>query len=374
MLKKTTLLLESIFIDKESTYIGHSKNLIMAYTAIPLESKTQINKAGKILCESDPTTWEYIEAQELANRWRSCHAYPINTFQSTLRTKLRHFSGSPIVAQRLKRMPTMIDKLKRHPNMKLTTMQDIAGVRGIVDTIDDVNKIVGLYVDNKNFRHELVERYDYINNPRDADGYRSVHLVYKYSNSFYPDFNGLRIEMQLRTKLQHIWATAVETMGTFIGQALKTRQGDAKWLDFFALVSAGFSHMEHTPSIQRFSHLSKSDIYAEIARQEHELGVLDKMKNFSYVVKSLNSEKGHSFHLITIDYKESLISVKSFNRDSYQDAINEYNNAESNMPERVDIALVSAGKIDTLKKAYPNLFLDLTEFADILHRIINNDN
>ena len=85
-------------------------------------------------------------------------------------------------------------------------------------------------------------------------------------------------------------------------------------------------------------------------------------------------EKGHSFHLITIDYKESLISVKSFNRDSYQDAINEYNNAESNMPERVDIALVSAGKIDTLKKAYPNLFLDLTEFADILHRIINNDN
>ena len=74
----------------------------------------------------------------------------------------------------------MIDKLKRHPNMKLTTMQDIAGVRGIVDTIEDVYEIVGLYVNNKNFRHELVERYDYINNPRDEDGYRSVHLVYKY--------------------------------------------------------------------------------------------------------------------------------------------------------------------------------------------------
>lgn len=341
----------------------------MAYTPIPSESKTQINKAGKILVESNPSTIEYVEAQELANRWRSCHAYAINTFQSTLRTKLRHFKGSPIVAQRLKRMPTMIDKLKRHPNMKLTTMQDIAGVRGIVDTIDDVYEIVSLYVNNKNFRHELVEKYDYISNPRDADGYRSVHLVYKYSNSFYPDFNGLRIEIQLRTKLQHIWATAVETMGTFIGQALKTRQGDAKWLDFFAIVSAGFSHMEHSPPIQRFSHLEKNEIYTEIAKQEKELGVLDKMTNFSYVVKSLGSEKGHTFHLIIIDYKDTSIAIRSYNRESYQQAIIDYNDAEAKMHEKVDIALVSAGKIDTLKKAYPNLFLDLTEFADILNRI-----
>jgi putative GTP pyrophosphokinase len=117
-------------------------------------------------------------------------------------------------------------------------------------------------------------------------------------------------------------------------------------------------------------HLSKDEIFAEISKQEKELGVLDKMTNFSYVVKSLNSEKGHTFHLIIIDYKKTSISVKSYNRESYQQAITDYNNAESQMHESVDIALVSAGKIDTLKKAYPNLFLDLSEFADILHGMI----
>ena len=50
--------------------------------------------------------------------------------------------------------------------------------------------------------------------------------VLRYKNKLVPHHDDLRIEMQIRTKLQHIWATAVETMGTFLGQALKSRQGD----------------------------------------------------------------------------------------------------------------------------------------------------
>lgn len=254
--------------------------------------------------------------------------------------------------------------------MKLTTMQDIAGVRGIVEDIEDVYKIVGKYIDNKNFPHEFVEKYDYVNFPRDADGYRSVHLVYKYVNRAYPAFDGLKVEIQIRTKLQHIWATAVETMGTFIGQALKTRQGDKEWLDFFALVSEGFARIEGTPSIQRFSHLSEDEVYQMIAADEKSLGVLDKMKSFSEVVVNIGSNKAHAFHLINIDYNSNEISIKSYNRNNYQQALIDYGNAEANMTNRVDIALVSAGKIDTLKKAYPNLFLDLDGFENILTDII----
>jgi ppGpp synthetase/RelA/SpoT-type nucleotidyltranferase len=78
----------------------------------------------------------------------------------------------------------------------------------------------------------LTDEKDYIQSSRDADGYRSLHLIYKYRNIKNPSYDGLRIELQIRTKLQHIWATAVETMGTLLGQALKYRQGEEAWQDF----------------------------------------------------------------------------------------------------------------------------------------------
>ena len=342
----------------------------MAYTAIPQESKTNINKAGEFLTQATYSTIGYQEALDLANRWRACHAYPINTFQATLRTKLKDYKGSPIVAQRLKRMPTVIDKLKRHPNMKLTTMQDIAGVRGIVEDIEDVYRIVKAYEENKNFPHDFVQKFDYVNTPRNADGYRSVHLVYKYVNKAYPNYDGLKVEIQIRTKLQHIWATAVETMGTFIGQALKTRQGDKEWLDFFAMVSEGFARIEGSSSLPRFTNLSHDEVYQTIASEERKLSVLDKMKSFSTVAINMGNNKAHAFHLITINYASKEVSVVSYNRDNYQQALLDYNQAEAKMPDNVDIALVSAGKIDTLKKAYPNLFLDLNEFEIHLHSMI----
>lgn len=127
----------------------------MQYTPVPSESKSKINRAGKVLVTAAVNSQEYQAAQELANRWRACHAYPINTFQATLRTKLKPFKGSPLVAQRLKRMPTVIDKLKRHPHMQLTTMQDIGGIRAILANVKDVGKLVEKYVSNKNFPHEL---------------------------------------------------------------------------------------------------------------------------------------------------------------------------------------------------------------------------
>src|SRR2546425_2674980 len=97
----------------------------MAFSRVPKESKSQINKAGQFLAQTDSTPEEFFWAIDLAEKWRACHAYPINTFQATLRVKLRQYSPDSIAAQRLKRMPTIIDKLKRFPDMNLARMQDI---------------------------------------------------------------------------------------------------------------------------------------------------------------------------------------------------------------------------------------------------------
>jgi len=101
--------------------------------------------------------------------------------------------------------------------MQLSRMQDIGGVRAVVNSIKEVRALQSEYQDTKRFTHKLARENDYILDPK-TDGYRGVHLVYKYNNTLARNglaaqYKGLAIELQIRTKLQHTWATAVETMG-----------------------------------------------------------------------------------------------------------------------------------------------------------------
>lgn len=99
--------------------------------------------------------------------------------------------------------------------MNLARMQDIGGLRTVVSSIARVSKLETEYRSSK-FKHVLVSSKDYISEPKE-DGYRGIHLIYKYSNPRAPAYEGLSLELQMRTRLQHAWATAVETMGTFLG-------------------------------------------------------------------------------------------------------------------------------------------------------------
>jgi putative GTP pyrophosphokinase len=104
---------------------------------------------------------------------------------------------------------------------------------------------------NSNFKHVLVSSKDYIAEPK-PDGYRGIHLIYRYSNPRAPAYDGLSLELQVRTRVQHAWATAVETMGTFLGQALKSGQGEQEWRSFFAKASAALAIIEKSPAVPGF--------------------------------------------------------------------------------------------------------------------------
>jgi hypothetical protein len=84
----------------------------------PQYSKTKINRAGDVLARPDDYGDEKRRwADEVLANWRACHGYPINTFQATLRSKLKVGYGQHIVAQRLKRAPSIVAKLKRFDGM-----------------------------------------------------------------------------------------------------------------------------------------------------------------------------------------------------------------------------------------------------------------
>ncbi len=343
-----------------------------AFSPVPKESKNQINKAGQILVKDNPSRKELDWARNLTNRWRACHAYPINTFQATLRVKLRDFRD-PIVAQRLKRMPTIIDKLKQYPDMQLTTMQDIGGLRAVLGSVADVYRLADSYRDNIRLIHELIGEKDYIEHPKE-DGYRSLHLIYKYKNKRNSAYDDLRIELQIRTKLQHTWATAVETMGTFLGQALKSRQGDQEWIDFFAITSSAFAYKEETPCIPRYKHLSHEETFSAVVKAESDLGALDKMSGFSVAVNAIvkSKRKSWSYHLIVLNSLKGTVSIRPYDRESFDQAMEDYSKVEAEAAEgnKIEPVLVSVGRIDELRKAYPNFFLDMSDFMSIVREIV----
>ncbi|MBU6438396.1 MAG: hypothetical protein KGQ77_12790, partial [Betaproteobacteria bacterium] len=75
-------------------------------------------------------------------------------------------------------------------------------------------------------------------------------------------FNNQKIEVQLRTRLQHAWATAVEIVDAFTGQALKSglklNSGDPKWRRFFALMSSVIAIREKNLSFREPQQVSKN--------------------------------------------------------------------------------------------------------------------
>ena len=86
----------------------------------PCYSKSRVNRAGDAFARHNPALEDHL----VLENWRTSHAYLLNTFQAALRGKAR--DKDIFVAQRLKRQPTIVGKLRRYPKMQLARMHDIA--------------------------------------------------------------------------------------------------------------------------------------------------------------------------------------------------------------------------------------------------------
>lgn len=327
----------------------------MAYVVVQY-SHTEINRAGEILrsenSSRDDTEW----ALDVLNNWRASHSYPINTFQVTLRRKLSYLKTQGFVAQRLKRVESIVAKLRRLKKMKLSRMQDIGGLRAVVETIDDALQVRDQFVKSR-FQHELINEKDYITEPK-TSGYRSIHLVYRYNSKILSDYNDHSLEIQIRTRLQHSWATAVETVGTFLQQSLKASEGSARWLDFFAVTSAAFAIVERCPAVPNYGTFSYSDICAEIEAQTRELEVTKKLETFSVAVQmATESPRTADYYLLVLRPAEGTVRVSGFDRRNLEAATRMYLEEEKRTAEAgSQVVLVRAESLDALKKAYPNFF------------------
>ena len=220
----------------------------MAWT-VPQFKRPDVNAAGDVLISPD-SFWskDIAHAHTVINNWRSSHSFPLNTIQMGLRHHANVVGGDVLVAQRIKRLSSIDAKLQRFNKwLKLSDMQDIGGCRAVADSIQKARSLTLSYRTSR-IKHHLVDSDDYIQNPK-RSGYRGIHLIYTYYSDRKETYNGLKIEIQIRSTLQHAWATAVETVGTFIRQALKSSQGERHWLRFFALMGTAIALWEGTPPV-----------------------------------------------------------------------------------------------------------------------------
>jgi len=165
----------------------------------PEYSKNQVKKAGEVLIGKENDMSEE-EALAILNNWRSSHAYPLNIVQNSLRYQVKKIDENHTVTQRLKRIVSIKNKLIRLPNMKLNTMQDMGGCRAILSRNELVYKIRDELMNINNIN--IIKEDDYIKNPRES-GYRGIHLISAYCGE-QKEYEGLKIEIQIRNKLQHL--------------------------------------------------------------------------------------------------------------------------------------------------------------------------
>ena len=335
---------------------------------VPKYTKSEINKAGKIIADSSSTPKEREEALIILNNWRAAHAYPLQVICSNLRQK----NPDAIVVQRLKRLESITGKIQRFPEMQLYKMQDLGGCRVIVDTIEQVYSAIKKYKSSR-IRHILKREYDYIANPKKS-GYRSYHMVYQFHSDSKDTYNkNMFIEIQFRTKLQHMWATAVEMMGIYTKSNLKSSQGDQDILRFFTLVSSLFAIEEKMPICPNTSDFA-DELISEIKSLDKKNNIISTLSGLNVSIKHAskiyNQKDKNLYYILLLNYEEMTVNVKPFKSSNLETATKLYERIEQESD--LNVVLVSASSFETLRLAYPNYFADISYFVKKLRTIIKN--
>lgn len=345
-------------------------------------SKSKVDSAGRVLIGEKSLDDEKIKAFDVLDNWRAIHRYPMHIFKKTLKRKSEKIDSQSLSVQRLKRLPSILKKLQRKynghsPTMNLSQMQDIAGCRVVVSNVELARKLYKEGYIRGDLKHRRVNEKDYITHPK-KDGYRSIHLVYRYKSDKEgkKDYNGLLIEIQIRSKLQHLWATAIETVDFFTRQAIKTNEGQKEWVDFFRLVSSAFAIMEGTPLVPD-TPSNKNDLYSQIKEKEKELQVIKVMKGWAKAVRVFEAVAKKrpklQFFLLELDIPQEKLNVSGYTGEQEETAIADYARAEkrNHNQKEYNVVLVGADTTKDLKEAYPNYFVDTGDFLKKLQKIIN---
>ena len=316
---------------------------------------SKINKIGTkikdgIILNSDE--------QEIFNYFRQIHELIFEEFYKKIKLPDKY-----IVVTRLKRMESIIDKLRRPNSSKLSRIDDIAGIRIIVNNFTEIYEISELLekllISNN---CQLKYNKDYIEFSK-KDGYRSLHKIFTFS---YENKN-LNFEIQIRTKLQHLWSTTVEIYdlieyknlksGSF--NKLKTWEGL-----FFKRCSKTIENFEKEKFTTSKKLVNKIFTFKKYIKIFERLKTIKSIKN----INLLKDYKDEDSLLLIIDIENGSID---FLDGEAKNLVTYYNILEQEVKKNIKLLLLTIKNIKKLHFAYSNYFLNNNEFIELIETIHN---
>jgi ppGpp synthetase/RelA/SpoT-type nucleotidyltranferase len=355
---------------------------------IPVHSRARVDASGDTLLRIH-TPRDEREAQELEdalaiiNNWRTSHRFPLNSMQVTLRRRAKKIDPKAVVPQRLKRLAAIETKLTLQAGMKLSRMHDIGGCRAILRDVRAVRRLVASYEEstakNPHKRARFVKKYDYIDDVPKEDGYRGVHLVYQYRSESkeVAVYNGLRIEVQIRSSLQHAFATAVETASIFTEQpikSIKANLNDSRWRRFFAVMGGALAIREETKRVPGVPE-DGIQLATEIRTLAAQLSVETVLSGWGKTVEQLSgSVINAAAYIILLDAETKTTEVVGYTRGELPKTEAEILRLEKQIARKPSqqVVWVKADSIDALRIGYPNFYLDTEAFVEAMKLAIQD--
>lgn len=332
-----------------------------------------MKRAGRILACPNASEDDRCWALVVADAWRAAHKEVLAEMEGLLEGVAENLGsalpGGALIVSRLKRIDTIEGKLRRPGlSIKLNEMNDIAGCRVILSELDEVYKFADAVVERATVKEQKGIK-DYIGSPK-PDGYRSLHIITKHDAPL-SGFSGLFCETQVRTRLQHAWATALETYDVVTGTGMKFGGGSPDEKRFFSLVSALLAQREGAePS--KDAPTSSIGMRDELRKLETRCPIIEKLRACSGSVTILSHEDFSyaAYFVLDIDYELQCTRIYGYSEESASEAEHVYFERERKKGPLQDVLLVRSVSIKNLLEAYPNYSMDIRYFLDCLDELL----
>lgn len=324
-----------------------------------MHSKSRIDKAGRLL-SSPPKelTEEFLELEDVFDRYRESHLDPLTSLTSEIQSLLREAGKPYYIAQRLKRKPQIVRKLQRL-SVRLTQLQDIGGLRVIVDDNETINFFDRLLTDKfqRDSQFCLYRSTDYRPTGRDDSGYRALHKIFEYKGRY--------LELQFRSRAQHYWAESVERTSVFYGRRIKEGEGDDLIKNHFKLLSFAFLAIESgqritSDLIRKINESSRKS--EDIIRRDGNALLMDGKVNQDVIQSMVEKERSNPGSLnnwiLVFDWQSANFITWDIAAHDPSEAAALYSRYEKEFPERenFEVVLIGSSDIATVQKTHSHYF------------------
>lgn len=334
-------------------------------------TKSKIDRAGIALAkDSFRNVEEMVELEDVFDEYRKSHLEPLSETTLELQKWLNEYGHDYYIAQRLKRKPQIIRKLNRL-SVRLTQLQDIGGCRIIVEKNELVDQIISFLKSKIESTEELklVRITDYREKGRDITGYRSVHLLLERS--------GKKLELQLRSRIQHYWAESIERTSVIYGRHLKESEGDERVISYFQKLSDAFFEIEsgRTPSVRFRLEIDVAKKEAEEIIRKHSLSkAIDSHVNEDIILTLTEKERRSTSPInnwiIVFDWSSGKFVSWDIVGKTPDEAIKAYVHYENQFPveKHFEVVLIGSSHVATVRKTHSHYF-GIEDYEKILENL-----